>query len=249
MPDAAKRPRQEAYRHRGGDLEDVVVQTRFGRHDELQQADRAANDEQEGEVDETGLEGKGRGGDACETKDNDTQPAVELFLGLHQRVQPLGALVGANDIVHHLLVHVVHVLELAQVDALRGPHDANLGRVRRPVVKGDDHASREIEELAVNLEDASRHAQVLLETVRGRAEEHERAAQLDDVALARQCLGNVHRDACFLLLVPQMAQPGRAAGSLMCRPLLPFGAACARIGRVGVGQPRGRLDEVGQRLL
>lgn len=93
-----------------------------------------------------------------------------------------------------LLVDEVHVLELAEVDTLRSSHHLDLGRMGQDIVKGNDHAAWDIQELTFHGQDLGGGGQVLLETVRWRSISHERKTHLEDILLPLQDPGNVNRD-------------------------------------------------------
>lgn len=101
-----------------------------------------------------------------------------------------------------LLIDNMYIGELAQVDSLSRSDHLDLGGVRGRVVKGDDHTAGYVQELAVDLQDASSHGHVLLETMGRSTVLHQRAAEPDEIPLAREQLGDMDGDADLIL------QPG-----------------------------------------
>lgn len=68
------------------------------------------------------------------------------------------------------------------------------------VVKTDQHASRDIKKLAVDLEDLGGGCEVLLQAVGGGTEQHQRTAHANDVLLTLENVCNVNFNANVLIL-------------------------------------------------
>lgn len=175
-------------------------------------------------------------------------------------------LVETDDIVDDFLVDFVRVFELAEIDTLGGAYDLDFGGAAevslvfgvwcwlltcccryllgQDVVKGDDHASGNVEELAVDLEHLGCGSQILLEAMCGCAKQHQGAAHADDVLLALEDVGNMDLDARVLVLLclPDLGKHAAAGCALV---VWADGVFLV----VGVCELGRGADERGQRLL
>lgn len=165
--DASKSTRNTAHEDCCSNLEDGTVRLRHGSKHKLHQTKQNAKGKDNGHVNPAGLEEDGHG---CtrEAVHDDAEPDGMAILCVNHLVQPGEGVVQAYDVMQDLFVNVVGVFELAEVDALCSAHNLDLGRVGQDVVKADDHTARDVEKLAVDLEDFCCHGKVFLKTMRGR---------------------------------------------------------------------------------
>jgi hypothetical protein len=113
------------------------------------------------------------------------------------------------------------------------------------VVKGDDHAAGDVQELRVDLQHLGRGGEVLLEAVGRGAKQHQGAAHADNVLLTLEDVGDVHLDARVLVLLglPHLGEHAAAGSALV------VGRAHDVLLVVGVRELGRGADECGQRLL
>ena len=87
------------------------------------------------------------------------------------------------------------------------------------VIKGYQHASWDVQELAVDLEDFCRSCKIFFQTVSGRSKQHQSSAHANDVLLTLEDVGNVDLDAYVLVLFGfhDFCEQPAAAGALVLR--------------------------------
>lgn len=139
---AAEGSGQETYQDGCGDLEDIAIELGLGSYDELEESDKAAETEGQREVNKAGAEGERCSSNTGEAEDEDSDPDVELVLGLDKSIQAFDSLVHRDNVVDNFLVDMVGVAKFAKVDSLRCANHSNFSRVYGSVVEADNHAAR-----------------------------------------------------------------------------------------------------------
>lgn len=77
-----------------------------------------------------------------------------IVLFAYDFLKTFHCLLDAYRIVDHLLVHLMSIAKLSKIDTLCCADYFDLRRMRRLVIKGDDHTARNVKELAVNFQDS-----------------------------------------------------------------------------------------------
>lgn len=134
-PDRSKSPRQEARQHSCRHLENVGVELRLGRQNELHETETASKEKGYREIDRSGLK--------CERADTSTRepvhpyknPSIVSLFSYEDGLQPLHGLLDSNHVVQGLFVDFMHFTQLAEIDGLTGANNLDFGGVRSRVVE------------------------------------------------------------------------------------------------------------------
>lgn len=146
-----------------------------GRELELHDAQQAARDEGDGQVDEAGPVREGRNPHGREAEDHEHEPHVVAVVAPVDVVQPVDALLDRDPPVQDVLVHLVRVQHLADVRAraldqlhLRGLVDPlALGVVG--AVEGEDDVVWDVEHVYLGVQGSGCHLDIRHYPVRWRA--------------------------------------------------------------------------------
>ena len=159
-PDGTEGSSEEASQDGGRDFKDVGVELRTWGKYELHDPQETAQEESDGHVDRASAEGEWSNTHAGEAVNNYPEPRAVKILLAYDFVKTLHCLLNAYRIVHHLFVNFMCVSKLAKIHALCSTDYFNLRRMRRLIVKGDDHTAGNVKELAVNFQDSRCHTHV-----------------------------------------------------------------------------------------
>ncbi len=198
----------------------------------MQDTQQRAQSEDDRHVDEAGREETADGGGRCAIHEY-TQPDIVAILCIDNLVKPQKRFLKTDDVVQYFFVDLVGVFELAEVDTLGGTNDLDFSRVctsqiktctyakakerLQDIVKRNQHAAGDVEELAVDLKHLGCGSEVLLKAMGRGAEQHQSTAHADDVLLALEDVGHVNLDAhiSVLLRFHDLGQYAAAVGALL----------------------------------
>lgn len=107
--------------------------------------------------------------------------------------------VETDDIMQDFLVDLMSIFELTQVDALGSADNLDFGGMGKVVVEGNDHTTRDIEKLAVNLENLCCHGKIFLEAMSRCAKKHESTTHANNVLLSLEDVGHMNLDLGVLV--------------------------------------------------
>ena len=152
-PNRTKGSSEKAGQDRGRDFENVGVEIRSRGKYELHNAQETTQEESDGHIYWASAESEWPNTHAGEPVYYHAEPRTIIILLGYDFVKTLHCLLDTYRIVNHLFVHLMGIAKFSKIDALCRTDYLDLCCMRRLVVKGDDHAARDVKELTVNFQD------------------------------------------------------------------------------------------------